>query len=194
MFWKVVELVFNNKKEISVQEWLLVDKILENGIVKLKNGSYIKIIEVITINYSLKSELEKEAILNSFKIFLKSANFDFQILVQSNKQDLSKHISSVKNSTKSESKCICEIAEDYINYLNYLNSNKNSATKKFFIILKKERNIVKKNERIESNETVIFDELNDEYMIVKDTLSRCGNVIYSVNSYDAVLKVIKSFL
>ena len=190
----MVELVFSSNKEISVQEWLLVDKILENGIVKLKNGSYIKIIEVIPINYSLKSELEKEAILNSFKIFLKSANFDFQILVQSNKQDLSKHISSVKNSTKSENKCISEIANDYIEFLNYLNSNKKSATKKFFIILKKDRSIVKKNERIESNETVIFDELNDEYMIVKDTLSRCGNVIYDVNSYEAVVSIIKSFL
>ena len=46
----------------------------------------------------MKSELEKEAILNSYKIFLKTCNFDLQILVQSNKEDLSKHISKIKES------------------------------------------------------------------------------------------------
>ena len=33
----------------SVQEWLPFENILENGIIKLKNNSYIKIIEIILI-------------------------------------------------------------------------------------------------------------------------------------------------
>lgn len=60
------------QKIISVQEWLPIEKILEKGIIKLKDNSYIKIIKIIPINYNLKSELEKEAILNSYKIFLKT--------------------------------------------------------------------------------------------------------------------------
>ena len=79
----------------SVQEWLPFEAIFENGIIKLKNSFYIKIIEIIPINYNLKSELEKEAILNSYKIFLKTCNFDFQILIQSNKENLDKHISNI---------------------------------------------------------------------------------------------------
>ena len=69
----------------SVQDWLPIQKILEKGIIKLKDSSYVKILKVIPINYNLKSELEKEAILNSYKIFLKTCNFDIQILIQSNK-------------------------------------------------------------------------------------------------------------
>lgn len=69
----------------SVQNWLPYEKILENGIIKLKNSSYIKIIKVEPINYNLKSELEKEAILNSYKRFIKSCNFNLQILIQSKK-------------------------------------------------------------------------------------------------------------
>ena len=72
-----------NKQEKSTQEWLPFEYILENGIIKLKNSSYIKIIKIIPINFNLKSELEKEAILNSYKIFLKTCNFNFQILIQS---------------------------------------------------------------------------------------------------------------
>ena len=89
-----------SKKVNSVQEWLPVDEILENGIIKLKNKNYIKILKIIPINFELKSNLEKEAILNSYKIFLKTCNFDIQILIQSNKKDLSNHISKIKEKNK----------------------------------------------------------------------------------------------
>ena len=61
-WWKIVFL--NNNKNISIQEWLPIEKIFDNGIIKLKNDSYIKIIKIIPINYNLKSEFEKEVILN----------------------------------------------------------------------------------------------------------------------------------
>ena len=66
------------KKEstLSVQEWLPFEKILENGIIQMKNKKYIKIMKVLPINYNLKSQMEKEYILNSYKIFLKTFFFD----------------------------------------------------------------------------------------------------------------------
>ena len=91
-----------SKKVNSVQEWLPVDEILENGVIKLKNKNYVKILKIIPINFELKSNLEKEAILNSYKIFLKTCNFDIQILIQSNKKDLSNHISKIKEKNKEE--------------------------------------------------------------------------------------------
>ncbi len=186
-----------NLKEIkknTIQEWIPIERIYENGIVKLKNGYYIKIIKIIPINYNLKSELEKEAILNSYKIFLKTCNFDLQILIQSNKEDLSKHISSVKDSTKKENKKIKDIAEDYINYLNQLNINKKSATKNFYIIIKKEKNIVENSsENLKNMENIIFDELNDNFLKIKDTLSRCGNMVIDINSKETCKNILYSF-
>ena len=41
----------------SIQKWLPFEKILENGIIKLKNNSYIMILKIKPINYNLKSEL-----------------------------------------------------------------------------------------------------------------------------------------
>ena len=188
----VFNLKENNK---TVQDWLPIEKIFNNGIVKLKNGNYIKIIKIIPINYNLKSELEKEAILNSYKIFLKTCNFNLQILIQSNKEDLSKHISSVNNSTKKESKNIKKIADDYINFLNELNINKKSATKNFFIIIKKDKKIIEKNnfENINNMESIIFDELNDDFLKIKDTLSRCGNLIIDVNNKNICKNILFSF-
>ena len=84
----------------SIQKWLPFEKILENGIIKLKNNSYIMILKIKPINYNLKSELEKEAILNSYKIFLKTCNFNIQILIQSSKEDLSHHIKNIQKNFK----------------------------------------------------------------------------------------------
>ena len=43
-----------NKQIQSVQAWLPFESILENGIIKLKNSSYIKILEIITINFNIR--------------------------------------------------------------------------------------------------------------------------------------------
>ena len=37
----------------SIQKWLPFEKILENGIIKLKNNSYIMILKIKPINYML---------------------------------------------------------------------------------------------------------------------------------------------
>jgi len=55
-----------------------------------KENGYKKRIELYR-----KMIKEKESILNSYKIFLKTCNFDFQILIQSNKENLDKHISNI---------------------------------------------------------------------------------------------------
>ena len=96
----------------SIQKWLPFEKILENGIIKLKNNSYIMILKIKPINYNLKSNLEKESILNSYKLFLKSFNFNIQIIIKSQKQDLSNHIIKIINSQKKESQIIKNISKN----------------------------------------------------------------------------------
>ena len=66
----------------STQEWIAIKNIYSDGIIELNEGSYLKILEVVPINYNLKSDLEKEAILNSYKLFFKTCNFNIQILMQ----------------------------------------------------------------------------------------------------------------
>ena len=155
-----------SKKVNSVQEWLPVDEILENGIIKLKNKNYIKILKIIPINFELKSNLEKEAILNSYKIFLKTCNFDIQILIQSNKKDLSNHISKIKEKNKEEKENIKNLSEKYINYIKKLNIEKKSSSKNFYILIKENPEIKKTKTNI--NEKITFDKLNDKYFSIKE--------------------------
>ena len=165
---KEVIIIFQKKKEEfdSTQSWLKLDKILDNGIIKIEN-SYVKIIKVIPINFSLKSELEKDAILNSYKLFLKTFNVDLQILIQSKKEDLSKHISCVE-----------------------FHKKKKSSTKNFYIIIKK----INFNKDMDNFESIICDELNEKFLKIKDCLSRCGNNVINILEKEEIKKILFSFL
>ena len=181
-----------SKKVNSVQEWLPVDEILENGIIKLKNKSYVKLIKIIPINFELKSNLEKEAILNSYKIFLKTCNFDIQILIQSNKEDLSNHISKVKEKTKNEKENIKKISEKYIDFIKKTNKEKKSSSKNFYILIK-EIPENKKQKTDDNIQKIIFDKLNDKYFNIKECLSRCGNVVINISDKKNTEKILYSF-
>ena len=158
--------------------------------VEIENNTYIKILEVTPINYNLKSDLEKEAILNSYKIFFKTCHFDIQILIQSNKEDLSHHISKIKKIIlKKENKYLKNLAENYIQYISNLNNNKKSASKKFYIIIKNHP-INKKEKNIE----IIRQELNEKYFKIKECLSRCGNRVRNIDEKEEILKIFFSFL
>lgn len=177
----------------SVQNWLPFNDILENGIIKLKDNSYVKIIKVIPINFNLKSNLEKEAILNSYKIFLKTCSFDTQILIQSNKEDLSKNISKIKEKTKNEKENIKILSKKYINFIKKINSDKKSSSKNFYILIKE----IPQNKKQKNNydlEKIIFDKLNDKYFNIKECLSRCGNIILDISEKEQVEKILYSFL
>ena len=182
----------NLKKVNSVQQWLPFEDILENGIIKLKDNSYVKIIKIIPINFNLKSNLEKESILNSYKIFLKTCNFDIQILIQSNKEDLSKHISKIKEKAKKEKENIKILSNKYINFIQEINKNKKSSSKNFFIIIKESQEN-KKQKNNKNSEKIIFDKLNDKYFNIKECLSRCGNIVIDIDNKNQTEKILYSF-
>ena len=176
------------KKETS-QEWIKIEKTYANGIIKF-NKKYLKILKIIPINYNLKSDLEKNAILNSYKIFLKTCNFNIQILIQSTKEDLEKNIENInKNILRKENCYLKEISKKYIEYINNLNSSKRSSTKNFYIIISKKEN---EENFIESFE-IIKSDLKEKYFKIKDCLSRCGNSVIEIDNKEETIKILDSF-
>ncbi len=179
-------------KEKTVQEWLPIENIYKDGIVKLKNNKLIKILKVSPINYNLKSDLEKEAILNSYKVFLKTCNFDIQILIQSSKEDLSSHIKNIqKNVNKKGNNYLKDIAQNYINYIQEINLTRKSASKNFYIILSNQIN--KKIDILESEE-IIKNDLKEKYFKVKECLSRSGNLVSELSNSKEVENLFFSLL
>ena len=173
-----------------MQQWIPIEEIYDNGIIKLKNNKYIKILKIIPINYNLKSDLEKEAILNSYKIFLKTCNFNFQILIQSNKEDLTKHINKIEKNLIHENDLIQNISKKYIQYIKQLNHEKKSSSKNFYIVLKCKN----ENKEILNNEYYLIEKLNEQYFKIKECLSRCGNIVVDINNKKQIINILFSFL
>ena len=175
------------KKINSVQNWIYIKEIYNNGIIKLKNDSYVKILKILPINFNLKTDFEKEQILNSYKIFLKTCNFNIQILIQSKKEDLAQNIENIQEKLKNESENIINIGNNYINYIKKINKENFSSSKNFYILIEnsKLKNI--------NNEEIIFSELNEKYLKIKDTLTRCGNYVINVDEKNQIIKILESF-
>ena len=164
-----------------------MEKCLEKGIIKIEKNKYIKILKIIPINFNLKTQLEKDAILNAYKIFLKSCNFNLQILIQSKKEDLNQHIQNIKKSEKNN-KIIKKYSEEYIKFIQEKNNENKSASKNIYLII--ENNNLINKENIEEN---IFQELNEKYFKIKENLNRCGNNVLECSKKE-IIEILYSFL
>ena len=116
-------------------------------------------------------------------MFFKSCDFDFQIFIQSKKEDISEILKNLEIHKKlKENKSIEKLYEKYIEYIKELNINKKSSSKSFFIIIKEsEYNINYKNIKLS---------INEKYKKIKVSLMRCGNIIYDINNSKDVLDII----
>lgn len=167
----------------SVQEWIPIQEIYDKGIVKLKDHTIIKIIKINPINYNLKSDLEKQAILNSYKTFLKTCNFNIQIIIQSKKENLNKIISKINNQNERNEK-INNISKKYIEYIEKCNYTQKSSAKNFYIIIK--NNNLNKNKNYE-------EELEEKYLKIKENLSRCGNNVEEIKTMEETREILKMY-
>ena len=168
----------------SIQQWMPFDEILDSGIIKLKENKYIKIIKVEPINYNLKSNFEKEAILNSFKSFFKTCQFDMQIIIKSKKENLIQHINSMKKNQEKENPEIKKIINKYIQNIEKLNAENKSDSKQFYIVIGHEA---------ESKKDNYVDQLQEKTNKIRDKLSRCGNKISYIKSKEEIEKILYNY-
>ena len=76
--------------------------------------------------------------MEAYKLFLRTCNFDIQILIQSKKENIEDIISEIVFENDDQ---INNIKKKYISYIKDLNSNKKLLSKNFFILI----NIPKNN-------------------------------------------------
>lgn len=139
--------------------------------------------------------MEKEAILNSYKLFLKTCNFNIQIIIQSKKEDLSKHFYNLeKISEKEENKKIKEITQNYVEFIKNKNNENKSASKNFYIVIKYDVDTSsKENNDISINKNIAINFLNESFFKIKEALSRCGNTVYDINTQKESEEILSSF-
>lgn len=168
----------------STQNWFPIKCFENDGTILLKNNNIIKILEIEPINFELKTNFEKEVILNNYKTFLKNCNFDFQILIKSSKIELENNIKKLNNQNKIEkNNNISKLSNLYIKNILEKNNKNISSHKKYYLIISFFN--YKKNN--------LKNEIDEKILKIKNSLLRCGNNINEIKNKKEIIKIINNY-
>ncbi len=119
----------------STQQFLDVSEIREDVVI-MKDGTMRVVLLVSSINFSLKSEDEQEAIIQGYISFLNSLDSPVQILVQSRKLDIDGYLNRLKEQEKiQENDLLRNQIVDYRQFVKELVELGEIMQKKFFIVV-----------------------------------------------------------
>ncbi len=119
----------------STQDHLEITDIRDDLVV-LKDGSVALIIRVSAINFGLLSEKEQEAIIYAYAGFLNSLNFAVQIVIRSQKKDVSHYVALLDAEQKKQTnKLLAQKIESYRNFIVQTVKENNVLDKKFYIVV-----------------------------------------------------------
>ncbi len=119
----------------STQQFVPIQEVRE-GIVLLKDGGMRAILLASSLNFSLKSEDEKNAIIFQFQDFLNSLDFAVQIVIQSRKLDIRPYIALLEEQQKKQTNDLMKIqTKEYIEFIKSFTESTNIMTKNFFIVV-----------------------------------------------------------
>lgn len=122
-------------KNTSTQKYLPF-KSFKEGVLIMKDGSFRAVLMVNSINFNLKSQIEKESIINSYKTFLNSITFPIQIVLQSRILDLDDYLTKLETVRKTQSNELLQLqTKEYALFIRDLIGVANIMSKTFYIVI-----------------------------------------------------------
>ena len=194
----------------ATQEFVPIKEV-QDGVVILKDGSMRAIVLASSLNFSLKSDDERNAILLQFQDFLNSLDFDVQIDVQSRRLDIRPYLALLENQYKEQMNDLMKIqTREYIDFIKKFTESTSIMTKNFFIIVpydpaivnlkgsvsggflqKKsaEDNLKQKQATFEENRT----QLEQRVGVIEQGLVRCGIRVVRLGTEEVIELFYKIF-
>lgn len=119
----------------STQAFVPIEEV-RDGVLILKDGGMRGILLASSVNFALKSEDEKNAILLQFQDFLNSLDFSVQIVIQSRRLDIHPYLSLLEDQQKKQTNDLMKIQiREYIEFIRSFTESTNIMTKSFFVIV-----------------------------------------------------------
>ena len=111
---------------------------IKHGIIYTRDRRYVKILEVVPVNFLLRSAQEQRGIIYSFISYLKIAPVKVQIKVLTKRADIDRHVQAVRRELERETDPHCRmLQEDYLRLIRQLGSRE-AITRRFFLIFEHE--------------------------------------------------------
>ena len=156
-----------------VADYLPIEKIA-NGIIYTKDHRFVKVVEVVPINFMLRSAREQRNIIYSFVSYLKISPVKLQIKVLTRRADINRHLDTVRREMAQEDNEQCRLMqEDYLDFVQQVGSHE-AVTRRFFLIFEYEP---WNNTRRSEQEDEAIQSLQSAVHTASNYLRQCGNEV-----------------
>ncbi len=119
----------------ATQEFVPIKEV-RDGVVILKDETMRGIVLASSLNFALKSDDERTAIITQFQDFLNSLDFPVQIFIQSRRLDIRPYIALLEEQYKEQLNDLMKIqTREYIEFIKKFTETTNIMTKSFFIVV-----------------------------------------------------------
>lgn len=165
---------------------------IENGIIYTRDHRYIKVVEVVPVNFMLRSAQEQRGIIYSFISYLKIAPAKVQFKVLTKRADINRHLQMVKKELEQETDPHCRVLqEDYLQLIRQLGSRE-AVTRRFFLIFEYEE---MPGTRRGHEEEEAISSLQTAARTAANYLRQCGNTVLMPDDEDeATSEILYSIL
>lgn len=170
----------------SIQEWLPIKNIID-GVVVTRDLRFIKVLEIMPINFYLKPESERRNIIASYAAFLKIAPNSLQAQVVTQKADMSEYVARMREYAENEENELCRaMIEDNIGEIGELGANE-AISHRFFLIFEYEPQMKARR----NTARAIAQRMSEEADALRRYLDLCGlEVLEPRYSDNAVLELL----
>ena len=156
-----------------VADYLPIEKIA-NGIIYTKDHRFVKVVEVVPINFMLRSAREQRNIIYSFVSYLKISPVKLQIKVLTRRADINRHLDTVRREMAQEDNEHCRLMQEYyLDFVQQIGSHE-AVTRRFFLIFEYEP---WNNTRRSEQEDEAIQSLQSAVHTASNYLRQCGNEV-----------------
>ena len=125
----------NQVKATSIKKHIQI-KNIKDDVVILKNRGLRAVLMTTSLNFSLKSTDEQDAIVHRYQEFLNSLDFSAQIVSVSRKFNIDPYIQSLKEKRdKQENELLRIQTSEYIDFVKGLTEMNNIMTESFYLVI-----------------------------------------------------------
>ncbi len=175
----------------AAQDFVPIQEV-KDGVMILKDGTMRAILLTTSLNFSLKSDDERNAIILQFQDFLNSLDFGIEISINSRRLDIRPYLALLEDRYKEQVNDLMKIqTREYIDFIKKFTEITNIMTKNFYVVVPYDPAIVnmrgglagklfqkQTSQSIATEKNITFEEnraqLEQRLSVVEQGLSRCA--------------------
>lgn len=119
----------------SAQDFVPIKEV-RDGIIVLKDGSMRALVLASSVNLSLKSAEEQQAIIGGFQTFLNSLDFSLEIVIQSRRLDIKPYLIMLEERMKEQVEPLLKVqTKEYIEFIRQFTDEVAIMKKSFVLVI-----------------------------------------------------------